>query len=36
MIGRTLLIGLTALLIFAIGFTHAVEKEDILVYYSFD
>lgn len=36
MIGRISLIGFTALLIFAVSFTLAVEKEDILVYYSFD
>ncbi len=36
MIGRILLIGLTVLLTFAVSFIDAVEKEDILVYYSFD
>lgn len=36
MIRRILLLGLTALLVCAVSFTHAVEKDDILVYYSFD
>lgn len=36
MIGRIPLLGLTVMLVFAVSFTHAVEKDDILVYYSFD
>ena len=36
MINRIILLGLSALLVFAGGLTHAVEENDILVYYSFD
>ncbi len=36
MINRIILLGLSALLVFAGSMTHAVEENDILVYYSFD